>query len=44
MLEIAKLYKDNLNRLKYDWNDFADKRLKVLKKNHFPEDEASSNL
>ena len=31
LIEVSKLYKDNLNRLNVEWSDFADMRLKKLK-------------
>jgi len=38
MIEMSKLFKDNLNRLNCDWSDFCDLRLKGLKKNHFKDE------
>ena len=34
LIEVSKVYKDNLNRLNVEWSDFADMRLKKLQQTY----------
>ena len=38
LFEISKLFKDNLNRLNCEWSEFADMRLKTIRKNYIKQD------